>query len=418
MNSLKEGQKGVLAVKSDDLVACDDFEITKIAKVEPNPQAYCVSRHDDTKNGAIVIEKTGEYTYRDKVANSTIKFEDLEGKEPEIGDFGVFVTKEAATEPFEVTGTVKMAGPGNYEISGEQGFKKVAYYPVNTTDNTFTKHEKNNFGHYVPKNAKFVKLSGQNDKMAELKDFEAQIKVEGLNGFRKVAFYLTNSQDTTWLAEKDQYVLNEGDLVFAEHHDIEKSANLTNFHSSHEVYRDKSGLYGLRGEEFAKYAQTNPIRNLNKNDAKWAALHCGATEKDLKKVASLKMGDSCELEGRMAAPVSLERVEKKLKEKYAEFGDKKLKISKNLTKIAAQFRDKTSVDAILSLNMLRKKNIQEYLAMLPTFQYVLGELAKLLLASRMGMEQTDPDAIKTALDSMTDVVMQLERLQAAATEIK
>jgi len=36
----------------------------------------------------------------------------------------------------------------------------------------------------------------------------------------------------------------------------------------------------------------------------------------------------------------------------------------------------------------------------------------------MGMDQTDPDSIKAAMEGMTDVVIQLERLQAAATEIK
>lgn len=413
-NMLKVGKKGVLALKNEELVAYDDFEVTKVAKVEPNPEVFCVP----TGNKALLIEKTGNYSYQDKIANSTLDFDELPGKEPRVGDFGVFLTKSASTEPFEVTGTVKMAGPGNYEITGERGFDKVAFYPVNVENDDFEQHEKGKYAFYVPKNAKFVKLSGKVDQMAELKSYEAQIKVEGLNGLSKVAFYLTKDQETTWLPEEDMFVVNQDDLVFADHDEVEKTANLSDFHKTHEIIRDETGLFSFRGEEFAKYAQTNPIRNLSETDAKWAALHCGATEEDIKKIASLKNKENYELEGQITAPTSLEVIENKLKEKYAEFGDKKLKISKNLVKVAAHFRSKTSVDAILSLNMLRKKNIQEYLAMLPTFQYVLGELAKLLLASRMGLDQTDADALKTAMDSMTDVVIQLERLQAAATEIK
>lgn len=185
----------------------------------------------------------------------------------------------------------------------------------------------------------------------------------------------------------------------------------------HEAYRDKSGLWSFRGPEFAKYAQEAPIRNLTDEEAIWTAIHCGATEDDVEKIASLKPNRECVLEGRMKSPASLNIIEEKVAEAFDSIGPK-LKISRNLVKEAAHFRNKSSVDAILSLSLLRKRNVSKYIEAIPQFEYVLGELANLLLASRLGLEETNPEALKESFDALTETVIQLHNLRAAVKEVK
>jgi len=91
---------------------------------------------------------------------------------------------------------------------------------------------------------------------------------------------------------------------------------------------------------------------------------------------------------------------------------------KPLTKVAAFFRDKNSVDAILSLSMLRQRNVMQYLNILPSYQYIISELARLLIASRLGLSGTDPDVIADALGSMAQVIQMLEAVQAQMKKVK
>ena len=89
-----------------------------------------------------------------------------------------------------------------------------------------------------------------------------------------------------------------------------------------------------------------------------------------------------------------------------------------LVKSAAFLHDKGSVDAVLSLSMMRKRNVQEYVNVLPTYTGVVSELAKLLTAARLGLSGVDPDAIKDAMDAMALVVQYLEAVAARVKNVK
>lgn len=104
-----------------------------------------------------------------------------------------------------------------------------------------------------------------NDKLAELKKFEAKIKIEGLNGFNKVAMYVSETEETRKISETTA-VVNPKDVSFLKFANIgiEKIASVA---PKHTVLRDGSGLYVLVGEEFNKYAAEAPIRNLSLVDA-------------------------------------------------------------------------------------------------------------------------------------------------------
>ncbi len=92
--------------------------------------------------------------------------------------------------------------------------------------------------------------------------------------------------------------------------------------------------------------------------------------------------------------------------------------TRSLIKEAANLKDKVTVDAVLSLGMLRPRNLAEYVAVLPTFEYSLSEMAKLLIAARLGMAGMDVDSIKNCMDGLGEVVIQLQNADAANKAIK
>ena len=398
----------------------DDIEILSIEKLAEHRKVAEYNVLGD-ENKAIYFDSDQNWEITEKKAKFDPKNVELEGSEPTIGSYGSFVTEKTASKPFKVTGMQKGTRPGTFIIRGETALEKYAFYPVKSEMESFEPHDSGANGHfYVPKNAKFVKVANKEDEMSTLQNFEARIKIEGLNGFNKVAFYSTPDVDEiTWDKDGEFYKIPT-DATFNEKisDEVEKTANLESNLNKHEVYRDKAGFFGLRGPEFAKYAQNNPIRNLNKKEAKWALLHCGGVEKDIEKVASLNKNRSFEVNGEILSPNPLSKLDDKLNEFHDSLkGEGRLKIAKNLVKEASYIRDKRVVDAVLSLGLLRKKNVQEYLAILPTYETVLSELAKLLIASRMGLSNTSPEAIRNAMESMADVVLQLSQLKANLKEV-
>lgn len=236
-----------------------------------------------------------------------------------------------------------------------------------------------------------------------------------MNGLTKEAFFVVDEdidlekvKDGVWKVGRDFDFITEKEEL------IKKEAS---YNHTHKAYRDKGGLWSFSGPAFAKYAQNNKTRDLIDDEAVWVAIHCGATEEDIEKIASLAPNRSCVLEGEVKAPIALEALEEKLAN-YAQNIGPKLTIAKDLIKEAANFRNKDSVDALLSLSLLRKKNVKTYINALPQYESVLSELGNLLLASRMGLEETDPDALKEAFESLSDVVIQLHNLRAAVKDVK
>jgi len=85
-------------------------------------------------------------------------------------------------------------------------------------------------------------------------------------------------------------------------------------------------------------------------------------------------------------------------------------IRKDLFKEAAYIRDKKSVDALLSLNFVSPDNLIIFLKNLPNFREVEGNLAKLLLMARFGLEAVPEQAIENALKNLNLVNESLEML--------
>lgn len=117
--------------------------------------------------------------------------------------------------------------------------------------------------------------------------------------------------------------------------------------------------------------------------------------------------------------MSLAELDEKFK-KQAEAAtkDNSRLFTRSLVKEAANLKDKVTVDAVLSLGMLRPRNLAEYVAVLPTFEYALTEIAKLLIAARLGMAGMDVDSIKNCMEGLSEVVIQLHNADAANKSIR
>jgi len=342
--------------------------------------------------------------------DGTLKYDDFKGEFPKIGSYGVFITKTASTMPFEVLSIIKTGSHAqDTEISAISGLEKVSFFPTSVERDSFVDHEYKK-GAYIPSNAKFVKIDNRPSSLETFHAHSAKIKVEGLNGLNKVAFYMGDGQEEGVLDSKKLHLLKTAQVK-------EKSSFVD---TSHTVMRDSDGFYSLVGPEFKKYAQFTPVTSVSKDDAVWGAIHCGATQEDVEKIASLSKRDRFQLSGRIVSPRPLDKIASMTKRaQLATFGENtKIIDLPMLVKSAAFLHDKGSVDAVLSLSMMRKRNVQEYVNVLPTYTGVVSELAKLLTAARLGLSGVDPDAIKDAMDAMALVVQYLEAVAARVKNVK
>ena len=60
--------------------------------------------------------------------------------------------------------------------------------------------------------------------------------------------------------------------------------------------------------------------------------------------------------------------------------------------------------------MLNKRNVMEYIALIPEYEQVLSELAKLLVAARLGLPSVVDTDVKDAMEAFARVVYALKGL--------
>lgn len=406
--------------------ATKPYEVEKVEKVAS--ETICSKKLMDDDKKSVHFNKLGHYNVSDKdLSQNGDDFEGDVNYIPKIGEFGIIVSGDYASEPFEVTSLMKTASEPTWEIEGFTGIKKLGFHVLRIeTESDFEPHEdfKNHF--YVPKTACFVPLSESNDSLEQTLEKKAtqagQLALTLSDGLdRRVVYYDANKQGFNleklssgkYLASRDVKFLN----LNSKECDFEKKAEIEA--NQHYVGRDNAGFYYLKGREFDKYASHgHDKRNLSQNDAAWALIHCGATVSDLKKMADLQGQDITPLEGKINAPQDPKTVVNKAKNAYNKYARQiSIKIE-DLVKEAAVLTDKASVDAILSLGLLKRHNIEEYLEVVPTYEQVMSELSKLLLTSRLGLSQLPPEPVKKAMDSLTDVVIMLKRIRSTLKEVK
>ncbi len=82
--------------------------------------------------------------------------------------------------------------------------------------------------------------------------------------------------------------------------------------------------------------------------------------------------------------------------------------SVDLVKLANTLGDVDTIDKILSLNLVNKKNIVVFFKMLPSFKETVRSLAKLLVTSRLGNVGVNTDTVQEAMQALQALVEKME----------
>jgi len=184
---------------------------------------------------------------------------------------------------------------------------------------------------------------------------------------------------------------------------------VADYHEPHWVAMAEDGTYVFKGKNYVEYLKTAS----DKNEQIFGFIHSGATAEDVIKLQHLKKGEFFKVAGVIEKPSSAKDFDRQIEKVAEELDTEVYALDTNypkLLKTAAYFREKGSVDAILGLGMLRKNSVREHLALLPTYESVMGELAKLLVAARLGLQGVDPGVVKDAMDEMAKVVIMLRSM--------
>jgi hypothetical protein len=80
----------------------------------------------------------------------------------------------------------------------------------------------------------------------------------------------------------------------------------------------------------------------------------------------------------------------------------------DLVKIAAEIKDVDTLDKVLSLNLINKRNLIVFMKMLPEFKRTVRNLAHLLVASRIGEVGVNENAIEDAMNALQSLVEKME----------
>ncbi len=393
---LEKGASGDLVVGDKTFTGITVIAVENTEKLEKT--AFYTTFNG--KHGLVVTKDGAEWDY---VAPGFVKeasSQEISFSSPSVGDFGIFVSGDKATEPFKIIASV------NDVIYGSNMLQKVAY----TISNYEIPSVKDGIVTFLPKSAKFVKLGSKMKDSAE-----KLVKIASLNADKKVVF--TNSLKFTTIftktaekdsnlveIEKDVYVSSYSPVLLKKTAKIEKTAR---FVVKNGLTSDSVGKFYLKGPEFQKYAKLgHEVSNLDKNDAIWAAVALGASGKDVENISNMGKNASYVLSNDLKVPASIEEANSLIKSAQS---NESLNIW--LLKEAAVINDKSSVDAILSLGLMNKANINEYTALIPDYERVLGELTKLLILARLGVNAVPEGAVKTVVDSLSDVLYILKGIQ-------
>lgn len=398
-------------------------EIISIKKNQPL-QKFAFFKFMNNTGGIIVNEKN-DYQIVDKFSFEKVASNlSVKGSNINLDDYGFFAIDDyAITKPFKISGIQKVANDGNFEIFADHGLEYKYYYPILLKGNNLIPHETNKLASYVPGNAKFIKLSNAiydtelQQKFNELTKTASNVNsitIEALNGLEKISFVIINDTvDNVTTKGNITYISGVCDFKIPS---LTKTASVK-IKQNNYVYRDNVGLYRLAGDEFVKEANQNKnfkLANLNKHEAIWNSILLGASKEDVEKIASLQKGMSYKIKNELEVPTSAERLVKTAEAVIDNKLGEHLKAIPLLVKEASFISNKTTVDAVLSLGLMNKYNILEFVALIPDYERVAGELAKLLIMTRLGLSSLPEQVVKTAMESLTSVIFTLKRINSLA----
>lgn len=392
----------------------DILEIKKVAELVD----YVILPIKDS-NKSIVFNNRGSYYVADRKVSKARNIDSLwkfVNTKPNVGDLGVWVINGVASEPFRIDKiTPDLSEPGKFVIKADTNgfYKEFCLIPTNLSGLELVKNTLNKY--WVPGNAVFVRLEEKMDildndvvKMINNSaDMGSYYKVSALQNFSPVEYIIKE-------AEKIDGNIIPLDAFFG----IEKKANAVIEDAPHIVYRDFGGFYQFFGPEFNKYASNNHnIHNLGKDEIVWPLIQLGVSENKIDDILNMYPGDEIKIANNLSAPITVEQFQSKVKQEFEKTASnvteiKKLEVTPEMIeKLAEAYSDYTTVDAILSLGLINKFNIKEYLALIPDYERVLSELARLLLFSRLTNLNFKSETLENTVSSFNEVLHGLKGLR-------
>jgi len=391
IKDLKKGEKGKF---KDVAEKTADFEVLDV-RVHKQLEKSAFLEGLDGKSGLYVDHQGNYCDISPELAKKAHFNTDLVGTEPNIGDYGVFVVNNRTTTPFEVIGLQKTAS--DYEVRGQNIDGIVHYYPIRLANANIWPKDGEKTAHYIPSNALFVKLNKNIEFTPELE----KLATNSANIDTTELIVLENLQPKSYI------LTNEEKSDFA-HGFVSKTAEFISEEANNTAtYYQNSETVRKNGPDEYIMVSMNKIANLN--DILWTLIHQGANEQDITKIANLAVGQEYSITNALTKPVALKDIEARVSDQYEKIAELSA-ATKLLVKEAAVLKDNTTVDAVLSLNLMKKYNILEYIQLIPDYERVVGELAKLLIMVRLGLANLNEVAVKTAMEALTTTITLLKQL--------
>jgi hypothetical protein len=244
---------------------------------------------------------------------------------------------------------VKVAGTAlSMCVEGHSAFRPKLFEVLRTVGNDVSPHDMEKDAFYVPGNSVFIKLGSKMDSDEVIHDL---------------------SVDT------------------------------------HKIHSHGYDAYTWFGPALEKYAKAHDFATHDRNEIEtiWALIQTGADKETVEKIAGMKADEVLVINRKLRNVPLLSKVANDVNEVH----DVGLYTSGYWTKLAAWMPTEDSVDAVLSLNFLNKKTLNEFVALIPQLEQTAHELSRMLLAVRMGLRDVDEEPLVEATQALSKILYML-----------
>ncbi len=256
--------------------------------------------------------------------------------------------------------------------------------------------------------------------LEKISDINGAIDIEAFDGLGMVKLAMWDGiKKPSYDKEKSTYFLPK-DTDFVKLGSIKE--NLVSFPentpSGDWVMNVDVNVYAFGGITFDKYAKLgHSLNNLSRAEAKWYMVQMGAVPLEMEKLA-LKEGEKHYFSSNLSCPQPFSTYVEEWNEKLANATNMVDDSLLDMVKHAAVLTDDLTVDSVLSLRFLNKKNAAEFFEAIPMYEEVIMGLARLLMSVRLGLESVPEEAVKEAMENLTIVTAKLHELQTLSKKTK
>jgi hypothetical protein len=235
------------------------------------------------------------------------------------------------------------------------------------------------------------------------------VKISMWDGIKKPAY---DKEKSTYFLPKDTNFCKLGSI----------KENLVNFPentpSDDWVMNVDGNVYAFGGITFDKYAKLgHSLNDLSHADTRWNMVQMGVSPAEMEKIA-LKEGEKHYFCSKLSCPQPFSTYVEEWNEKLADATNIVDDSLLDMVKHAAVLTDNLTVDSVLSLRFLNKKNVTEFFEAIPLYEEVIMGLSRLLMSVRLGLDSVPEEAVREAMENLTIVTAKLYELQTLSKKTK